>query len=638
MNTPKWYTEQEVLFRVKEEVELSTPSVEKFRSQYIANKEQFDNHWDKIKIYDKSIKTLTTIAQAIHAKNEVEVDFATIGDQPNNRLVQWLQALAERDFTDNNRLLKNKQKVIDSWISGVAIEMQSWNKELGINEQILMSPEEWVFSHYNINTGFEYQGFEIGMTKTWLAASGYLDEDIMSRSWEKREKWIEKELWSTKWATRESLMRTAKDMFNSLEEESTFGIYIHFTRFRGIPYRIVTANNHSMLLSCDEIKGVTKKQKKNPRTIQYPITVTRAFFNADKTTGDTIFDLVGDKQRAREELANLNLYKVKESTMWGDIVYDINAISNGADLQRPKKTWLRYIWADFSKTNGTPFYKLPQDQMSQDAYNMPDMLQGEMFYNSGYDKAMAWVTSEAGITATENIRAQKNANLLTINKEDFLAVYDIDFYRKWLEQYARAGKWVFKVPTNVGNVYMEVEVKATEIVAILDSVIVKPKSVTKREQDNKWMFAQMFYGVLRQNAKTESTKYRIDKWMMESKGLNTSDVEELLDEPMELIQWQLDIAMINNGEEVKREIDVINDDHMSYLTMLRTAKDNIYKRKEIQRRLLAQVQKEQYLGKQQQQWEEAGMGNNAMQNIAMAQSMQQDTNTKKAPSSLDVKI
>lgn len=635
MNYPKWQSKESILEQVRSESRQSKEMVNQFRSDYARHIEDFHKRWDDVKIYDRSIKTLVGIVQAIHAKSEVEVDFCLIWEQPSNSRINALKALAERDFKKGKRSLKNKQKIEDAWVAGAAVELQVWNGMTKCNDSLLMNPADWIFSSYNINYGFSYHGFEMSMGKYELMASWFLNTDNIKTK--KREK-IEKEMERLRkeWYKGGNLYNSKEIQAivnRSSRDDDLYSILLWITRLDGVPYMIYCDASMSEILKIEEVKAVTKEQEEMPRTIPFPVTVSRWFFNPARPTGDSVFDLVGDKQYHREEIMNLNLHKVREIAMWGDFLVDADVIDL-TDLQRPSRTGKRLIPYDSSKW-GDPFRQVPRDNVSQEAFMMPETLQGELFYNSGYDRAAAWITGEAGLTATENVRAQKNANLLTLSKEDYFAVYDEDYYYTWLCQYARSWETEFKVPTSIGDVYMEVKITASEIKQMLPSIVIEPISKKKREQEKKQQVAQMFYWQWKQAAKTEYTSYLVDKWAMEAQWLNEYDIEDLLDEPLELIQGKLDVALINNNEEVKREIDVMNEDHQAYLNIYRTAKDNKRKRSAITKRLMAQVEKKKAMWVQQQQQEQQ-QWNNAMQNVAMAQSMQQQTQESKAPSALDV--
>ena len=86
---------------------------------------------------------------------------------------------------------------------------------------------------------------------------------------------------------------------------------MHFTRLDGVPYKVMLANERSLILSIEEIKAVTKEQEDNPMEIDFPVTVTYFSDNPDDVFGESVFDILEDKQRMRQTFMNLNYLKAK---------------------------------------------------------------------------------------------------------------------------------------------------------------------------------------------------------------------------------------------------------------------------------------------------------------------------------------
>jgi hypothetical protein len=61
----------------------------------------------------------------------------------------------------------------------------------------------------------------------------------------------------------------------------------------------------------EEITPTTKEQEDNPMEIDYPVTVTYFSDNPDDVFGESIFDILEDKQRMRQIFMNLNYLKAK---------------------------------------------------------------------------------------------------------------------------------------------------------------------------------------------------------------------------------------------------------------------------------------------------------------------------------------
>lgn len=88
-------------------------------------------------------------------------------------------------------------------------------------------------------------------------------------------------------------------------------------------------------LRVQKIEAVTKEEREDSTLIEYPVIMSWFSPNRGDPYGVALADLVEDKQKAQQILANLQLINAKFSVLGQTFLYDPKAIKNRNDLLAP---------------------------------------------------------------------------------------------------------------------------------------------------------------------------------------------------------------------------------------------------------------------------------------------------------------
>lgn len=75
------------------------------------------------------------------------------------------------------------------------------------------------------------------------------------------------------------------------------------------------ANDRTLFIGVKEIKAVREEEKKDSRKIPFPVVATNISPIQDDPFGESFFDILEDKQAARQLLINLEVIKAKHGAL-----------------------------------------------------------------------------------------------------------------------------------------------------------------------------------------------------------------------------------------------------------------------------------------------------------------------------------
>jgi len=570
MNTlPAGYSEEQVVQEIRNSVEQSKLFMDPYRNEILNNYKDYNKKQDSKKILDRSIRTYVRIAQSLHTKYQPEVYFGVAWYDAEYE-TKAINELSKKSFKETQRARKNKLKVESMCISWVSIELQKWNDIEDNNDYILINTLSWLPSpQRDPNYWFDYHHFELYMTAQEIAYGGFINLDsVKSKKEIKKEKYIRDNFWQ--WNLNWSQIKQLKDYVNTINnsENNIYEIIVSLYRFGWVPYWVFTHKGWdvSSLLWCYEIKWVTKKHKRNPSTIEYPVTITWLRENALRVVWDNFYTLSAEEQSFRQMYTNWMNEKARQSAWYGIMAIDSTKVRNPEVLFEPNPDWITVVDIDYDEWWQMPQW-VQQDAIDNDVYNMRNILEQEMWYKLWYDRSDTWVV-EWNATLGEQIKAQKNRNALTLFNETYFIDGEAHFWSRWLEQLARYGKKKFNYISSVDWLYTQAWLNVWQLNKIVDRIIVKHISEIEEEKRKDKEFFTIFWPQLLEFAQREPsfTEYSILKDQMIAWGMDEYKIEKYLNEPMELYTWQIAYRMILEWKSPKVEID---EDHKALLTMIR---------------------------------------------------------------------
>jgi len=419
-----------------------------------------DNTNQENKVYVRLVFSTIQTLKALFSQNEIGVKF-------KGRRVWAEQAalnrqnLAKFDYEEMNLGAKKDQVQDDKLTYGVAIELgDTYDQVRKCPWVLVVDPRCWIPDIYaDVNRWASYHGFELKMTKYEFKASAWYFNTGDAATDEEIQKDLEEYVqYGKTWEEARNLQAQngVRQLWFSGDidwDNRLYSVYRHMTIFGWKKYITERANNKSLLIRFQEIKAVRDEEKKDPSLIPFPVVTRNWIEKRGDPYGVCVADILEDKQRMIQLFMNLNKIKA-ENEAWGDIFfYDPNVVKNIESLKIPSTDWPRYVKADFSRW--TPMIEAPRSAIKQDAYDMPNVLSSQGMTDIGLDARTMGSSEWAQISATENQRVQKNANLrlmlwMRVNNRAEKNFWDILRLRPYQEFFKRNDKKNIYINTWVG--------------------------------------------------------------------------------------------------------------------------------------------------------------------------------------------
>lgn len=461
-----------------------------------------------------------------------------------------------------------------------------------------------------------YAGFEVEMTKAQMNQLGYANVALVNA-------WPE---------TEQSNIRNAymlgRDLIN-LDVESTpnqkYDIYHHYTIIWSHKYLVTTANYRSVILKVTRLEAVSKEEKDNPLKVPFPIALK--YYSPVK--GDAMWisvpDLLRDKQNAESKLFNLAIIKETRNALWEDLYYDGKMIKDAKNLTRPTINPKAIpVNVPDGKSLAQSVFRAPKEGSTQWTFNANQNIQFQNSLSTWLDANTLGVQAWAWQTATEAQITQKNANLRFILGTKIGRWGEETFYKLYLRAYALnlkpSSKKVIYVTKTFGSQYFEF--KKGDLISDESTIDIKIVSNSERESlqnKEKADFYALAPQILADPTTPEISKLFIKRKMLRLANLSEEEVMIMVPPTVDERLAQLDVELINNGEEPQAILD--GQDHLTYIEVYHSANDSAEKYEAITKR------NEAYLEEKQRQAKEGApvgwqQGDNTIGNIAASNASQ----------------
>lgn len=545
------------------------------------------------KVYVRLVFSVIQTLKALYSKNEIDVEFTgrTIGSED---IARNRQNLAKFDYEEMRLWEKKDQLQEDRFITGAGIEVTDWwDSVRKCPKVIVVDPRCWIPDIYaDVNRGYSYHGFELSMTKYELKASAwYFNQDAVMT-----DEQIQNEI-----AEYIKTGKTAEEARNLFTQNATrnlwyawdiqwdnalYSIYRHMTIFGGRKYIVELANEMSTLIRFQEIKAVREEEKKDPSLIPFPVVVRNRIPKRGDPFGICVPDVLEDKQRMIQLFLNLNKIKAENEARWDIFFYDPNVVKNIDSLKIPATNWPKYVKADL--TRGAPMMEVQKAQVKTDAYNMPSILQQQGTLDIGMDERTMGSSGWSNISATENQRVQKNANLrlllgMNVNNRAEKDFWDI----LWLRLYQQFFKY-----TDKKNIYINSGVGMTPAIIqqkdFLTSNDINIKIISKAEAEEDRNEKLVKIMPLLNFALTRPwSKYSKDSLLRDVFVWSWAEKERAnvyIDLSSEEIQAREDLELINRNEAPKQCTNP-QEDHWTFVVIYQSAIDTDAKWRAIEDRM-----------------------------------------------------
>jgi len=406
-------------------------------------------------------------------------------------------------------------------------------------------------------------------------------------------------------------------------QEDTSTLYYHYTIFDWMKYMVVLANNKSLLVKLVKLEAVTESEKKDYNNIPFPVVLN--FYRPVRYDPFWICipDLLEDKQKAIQLLMNLNRIKSEHEAWWDIFVYDPDAIKNINDLKIPT-LWPKYVKADL-RVNPNPILPVNRWQIKQDNYNMTWILQNDSYLAVGIDSQGLWISGEQNITATENQRVQKNANIKLILWNRINQWWEKAFWSLWYRAYKAFFKWSdeknIRLNNWLGNIVYTV--KKSDIISNIDvdiKIMNKSEVDWIKEQEKVWFMAVV--NLLLSDPNIPAISKRVaQRKMLQLNWTSKEQSYEFVPETPEEMQAKSDVELLNRDEMPYLDPSTaMQEDQMTYITIYKRALNTDAKQKALFQRMQLYMRswQNQLQAPQQNNWI-ANQTSNQITNAALQQ-------------------
>jgi len=642
---PRWLTSDRIIQQVTAEYSASKDFVDTKRDLFRAREDLYMNNSNQEnKVYVRLIFSVIQTLKALYSQNEIGVEFQwrTVGseDAARNR-----QNLAKFDYEEMRLWEKKDQLQEDRFFYGVGIEITDWRDPVRKCPKIIVvDPRCWIPDIYaDVNRWHSYHWFELSMTKyEFKSQAGYFNQDSVMTD-EQIQAEIAEYINSgkTEEEARNLFTQNAtRNLWNQVDIEwdnALYSIYRHMTIFDGRKYIVELANNMSTLIRCQEIKPVREEEKKDPSLVQFPVVVRNWIPKRWDPYGICVPDVLEDKQRMMQLFLNLNKIKAEHEARWDIFFYDPNVIKNIDSLKIPAINWPKYVKADLSR--GTPMIEAQKSAIKSDAVNMPSILQSQGTLDIWMDERTLWVSGWANISATENQRVQKNANLrlmlgMNVNNRAEKDFRDILWLRLYQQYFKRNDKKNIYINSWVGMTPAVIQQKDFSTTNDINIKIVSKSEADEERSANLTEVLPLANYILSR----PWSKYSKDKFLRDMFWWTKLDKESInvyIDQSVEEVQAREDLELINRNE-MPKQCENPQEDHRTYVVIYQSAIDTPAKWKAIEQRMRLYMISGQAAKAQEQMawlWANDNLSNTQAQVTSNAMNMQ--GNTSKSAASLD---
>jgi hypothetical protein len=146
-------------------------------------------------------------------------------------------------------------------------------------------------------------------------------------------------------------------------------------------------------------------------------------------------DLLQDKHRFKNVLANLMFIREKDMALGDDVLYDTNVVKNRNDLTSATLS-RKFIGADGRGGNiQNAVAIIPKNPSSGSTQNMVSLLDQWAQTAVSIDPRTMGISGSQAVTATESQQLQANSNLRTLFEGKINNIAEVDFWKEHLRGY-----------------------------------------------------------------------------------------------------------------------------------------------------------------------------------------------------------
>ena len=580
------------------------------------------NQWSDDKIYERLMFRMVDMMCALSHKFRPSVTFQWRLED-DLEYIKLLETVKDFDWDEMDCSSKKYWMHWYKFVFGVGIEVRdTFNKFTSTPQYKVVNPMSWIPDvAFDINTWFRFHWFELETTKEELEYA----KDFFWLDQMKDLKTLQEERWSEQ--QQNFLAQTQDRKLNdkpSQLPEWVYGVYQHFTTYKGNKYEIWLANDRTLPIFCRWIKPVLQEEKDDPSKVSFWVNVR--WYRPlpwDPYGVSFAFDLLLDKQKQMQVFNNLNLIKAKETAYWAKYLYDPEIVT--ADqmdvlkkaFEKPVYIPVPWLWKTVSPN---AVYEIPKPAMNPAAFEFWNQLEGIAMQDTSMDERTMGVSAWPQITRAESERVQQNANIRLLLWTNFDVTAEKEFYKNLrYREYVENKKYVknkfIEITNGVQVIPMFLDAK--DFLTKSDPRMKAVSTVDAEEQKEKKRLSFMaVFNTLYQGATSQFGKTKLMKKMAELHDVEKETIDVVFGKSSAEMQAMTDLDLINRW--IVPKVWSIDEDHDTFIDIYNSSPNTKTKFKAIFMREMAKLAKEEMMQVQQQQQQQAPVSA-GMENQALAQ-------------------
>lgn len=214
-------------------------------------------------------------------------------------------------------------------------------------------------------------------------------------------------------------------------------VYQGFSYIEGKLYKVTISNSLQELYEFEEIKPVTKEEKKSGK-VSMKTVIRISYFSPTRSDpcGISMADLILDKQKAQSILMNLRLIDAKFNTFGQINLVNTDIVKDTTELTRPSVN-TKWIGANAGNQNlSNAVYPVPRQSIMADSFNVSQELVRQIQLDTGIDSRSLGVQGDKNITLGESQQIQANANVIFGLGVEVSSWAETDFWKHmWFRTY-----------------------------------------------------------------------------------------------------------------------------------------------------------------------------------------------------------
>lgn len=600
-----WYTEKEVLSHLDAEYQSSKNYINAKRDLFRARLKDYTNITsDKKNIYVRLIYSVMQMMLAMHYQDTMTVEFS--GRQLwADEIAEHLQYLAEFDYEEMDMekiMYQIEWDRLFFWKAFLVYDHWDNVKQHPVYRRVSPMAAVLDVNQDKLSWPNFYQ-FELEIDSAYLTKeNGFFNTNKLSNT-------INQELELNKQKLAEVRELTHQSPWSG--KSYTVPVHYCYTTLNNEKYFIVTAMNHGVVLKMEKIEAIFSEEQKDPQNIKFPVIE----FDLSPLDGDpfgvSVPDLIADKQRALQLLLNLEKTKAVRQALGGKRLVNTQKVNIRHLLQQ--KEWPDYIPHKGSIDVGSTVVPIPQDSISGDILSVSWQLSMQAKLDIGLDEQSLGISGWRNVTATENQRVQKNANLRQILNTRIKMRGLKSFWNDWYKRYYDNFKWSSEkniiINSRIGTRPFTVRRKDIITGYDVDIKIVSKSELEAKREGERVNYMAMLPLILNDPDNSKIAKRMALRKAARLNGATSEEARLFISMTVEEEQALLDVELLNR-DEPPAKITNMWEDHMTYIVVYQKAHPTSAKYKAIEARKTAYILSWQQVQARQQQLAQQQLGNN----------------------------